>query len=118
MASGLENRAIHSIGLGFNDSRYDIPLILTYDNNNNLTILYVWRKVRMRKVFLLMAAVASGGAEEEAGEATLSTRQEKVFSVFNVVSFPNSACGASSGYNGTCYTSSGEWGTAKVLIGQ
>jgi len=27
-------------------------------------------------------------------------------SVFNVVTFPNSACGASSGYNGTCYTSS------------
>ena len=73
----------------------------------------------MRKVFLLLVAVASCGAEEageEAGEeATLSTRQEKVFSVFNVVSFPNSACGASSGYNGTCYTSSGEWGTAKVL---
>ena len=111
MASGLENRATHSIGLGFNDSRYDIPLILTYNNNNNLTILYVWRKVRMRKVFLLLVAVASCGAEEEAGEAeeaTLPTRQEKVFSVFNVVSFPNSACGASSGYNGTCYTSSGE----------
>ena len=68
----------------------------------------------MKKVFLLLVAVASCGAEdeaEEAGEAeedTLPTRQEKVFSVFNVVSFPNSACGASSGYNGTCYTSSGE----------
>ena len=73
----------------------------------------------MRKVFLLLAAVASGGAGE-AGEAekedTLSTRQEKVFSVFNVVSFPNSACGASSGYNGTCYTSSGKRRTAQVLI--
>ena len=67
----------------------------------------------MRKVFLLLAAVASGGAEEE---ATLSSRQEKVFSVFNVVSFPNSACGASSGYNGTCYTSSGKRRTAQVLI--
>ena len=76
----------------------------------------------MKKVFLLLVAVASGGAEEEAGEAggeaTLPTRQEKVFSVFNVVSFPNSACGASSGYNGTCYTSSGEWGSLQVLIGQ
>ena len=74
----------------------------------------------MRKVFLLLAAVASGGAEEEAGEAgeaeeaTLSTRQEKVFSVFNVVSFPNSACGASSGYNGTCYTSSGKRRTVNI----
>ena len=27
-------------------------------------------------------------------------------SVFNVVTFPNSACGASSGYNGTCFTAS------------
>ena len=26
--------------------------------------------------------------------------------MFNIVSFPNSACGANSGYNGTCYTSS------------
>jgi hypothetical protein len=25
-------------------------------------------------------------------------------SIFNVVTFPNSACGATSGYNGTCYT--------------
>ena len=70
----------------------------------------------MRKVFLLLAAVASGGAGEAEKEATLSTRQEKVFSVFNVVSFPNSACGASSGYNGTCYTSSGKRRTAQVLI--
>ena len=72
----------------------------------------------MRK-FLLLAAVASGGvgeAGEAEEEATLSTRQEKVFSVFNVVSFPNSACGASSGYNGTCYTSSGKRRTAQVLI--
>merc|ERR1711997_841975 len=33
-------------------------------------------------------------------------RGGKVLSVFNVVTFPNSACGASNGYNGTCYTSS------------
>merc|ERR1719512_35679 len=28
----------------------------------------------------------------------------KALSIFNVVTFPNSACGATSGYNGTCYT--------------
>ena len=31
---------------------------------------------------------------------------DKQFSVFNVVTFPNSACGASNGYNGTCFTAS------------
>jgi len=35
-----------------------------------------------------------------------SVRDGKALSVFNVVTFPNSACGASNGYNGTCYTSS------------
>ena len=34
------------------------------------------------------------------------SRDGKALSVFNVVTFPNSACGASSGYNGTCYTAS------------
>ena len=95
--------------MGFNDTSYIIIIIIC-----PYCIVYCYL-VRMKKVFLLLVAVASGGAEE-AGEATLPTRQEKVFSVFNVVSFPNSACGASSGYNGTCYTSSGEWGTAQVLI--
>ena len=33
-------------------------------------------------------------------------REGKALSVFNVVKFPNSACGASNGFNGTCYTSS------------
>merc|ERR1711997_333525 len=33
-------------------------------------------------------------------------RGGKVLSVFNVVTFPNDACGASNGFNGTCYTSS------------
>merc|ERR1712027_159629 len=28
----------------------------------------------------------------------------KALSIFNVVTFPNSACGATNGYNGTCYT--------------
>ena len=39
-------------------------------------------------------------------EETPSERDGKVFGVFNVVTFPNSACAASNGYNGTCYTSS------------
>ena len=34
------------------------------------------------------------------------SRDGKAFSVFNVVKFPNSACGATNGFNGTCYTSS------------
>ena len=33
-------------------------------------------------------------------------RSDKALSVFNVVTFPNSVCAATSGYNGTCYTSS------------
>merc|ERR1712117_872310 len=33
-------------------------------------------------------------------------KEGKALSVFNVVKFPNSACGATNGYNGTCYTSS------------
>merc|ERR1712117_468806 len=31
-------------------------------------------------------------------------RGAKALSIFNVVTFPNSACGATNGYNGTCYT--------------
>jgi hypothetical protein len=33
-------------------------------------------------------------------------RGGKALSVFNVVKFPNDACGASNGFNGTCYTTS------------
>jgi len=35
-----------------------------------------------------------------------SSKHAKALSVFNVVTFPNDACGASNGYNGTCYTTS------------
>merc|ERR1712079_578627 len=49
----------------------------------------------------------SVSAEAEASEvASGENRTPKSLSVFNVVTFPNSACGASNGYNGTCYTSS------------
>ena len=50
-------------------------------------------------LFLLQDAAAND--DQDAG-----SRGEKALSVFNVVTFPNSACGASNGYNGTCYTSS------------
>ena len=35
-----------------------------------------------------------------------SGKEPRALNVFNVVSFPNSACGAKTGYNGTCYTTS------------
>merc|ERR1719288_227261 len=50
-------------------------------------------------VLVLAPLVACNGEEEQ-------ERSAKSLSVFNVVTFPNSACGASNGYNGTCYTSS------------
>ena len=69
-------------------------------------------RVRMRQhaVLCVLASVLATSlvlADTEA-EAEVS-RGGKALSVFNVVTFPNSACGASSGYNGTCYTSSGRW---------
>merc|ERR1711878_215429 len=54
--------------------------------------------------FLLLLVTASLSSETE--EESLPERGNRLLSVFNVVTFPNSACGASSGYNGTCYTSS------------
>ena len=60
--------------------------------------------IRMWGAVLLLCLSAPGlHAELVTSEAA---RDEKVLSVFNVVTFPNSACGASNGYNGTCYTSS------------
>ena len=60
--------------------------------------------IRMWRAVLLLCLSAPGlRAELVTSEAA---RDEKVLSVFNVVTFPNSACGASNGYNGTCYTSS------------
>ena len=60
--------------------------------------------IRMWRAVLLLCLSAPGlRAELVTSEAA---RDEKVLSVFNVVTFPNSACGASNGYNGNCYTSS------------
>jgi len=58
---------------------------------------------RMWRVVILVCVAAARAEQPEEEE---SQRQERVLSVFNVVTFPNSACGASNGYNGTCYTSS------------
>ena len=50
-------------------------------------------------LFLLQAAAANDDQDA-------ASRGEKALSVFNVVTFPNTACGASNGYNGTCFTAS------------
>ena len=55
-------------------------------------------------IFNLLIILATKSSNETSLEDR--DRQSKVFGVFNVVTFPNSACGASNGYNGTCFTSS------------
>jgi len=56
---------------------------------------------------IVVSYLAVGGVlSEETHEEDVGERGGKVLSVFNVVTFPNSACGASNGYNGTCYTAS------------
>jgi len=55
-------------------------------------------------IFLCLCNVCSSSATNK----TTTTRQEKVFSLFSIVQFPNSACTSSSSTysNGTCFTSS------------
>ena len=62
----------------------------------------------MRKfaIVLLTTAIAFKTVSAEEDVPDNSGREDRVLSVFNVVTFPNAACGASNGYNGTCYTSS------------
>merc|ERR1719431_2333547 len=56
---------------------------------------------------ILLALLSPGSAEPSANKTSEQVqRGARALSVFNIVSFPNSACGATSGYNGTCYTSS------------
>jgi len=50
---------------------------------------------------LLLLAVSVSSAKN-----ITDSREGKYLSVFNVVSFPNDACGATNGFNGTCYTAS------------
>jgi len=59
------------------------------------------REIISLLLFSILVLESVSGQEE-----TPSARDGKALSVFNVVTFPNSACGASNGYNGTCYTSS------------
>ena len=50
--------------------------------------------------------LAAFGSKSVYADEDISSKDGRVLSVFNVVTFPNSACGASNGYNGTCFTSS------------
>jgi len=54
----------------------------------------------MKQLLILLAV-----AHLICGEDVLE-RTGRNLSVFNVVSFPNSVCGATNGFNGTCYTAS------------
>ena len=52
------------------------------------------------KMLILSLLICSAAAAAEEG------RDDRVMSVFNVVRFPNSACGSANNFNGTCYTAS------------
>jgi len=69
--------------------------------------VYSEHSTRMCKlVVLALFSVLSGGLAENIANRTEvdEGRGAKALSIFNVVTFPNSACGATNGYNGTCYT--------------
>merc|ERR1712050_324112 len=55
-------------------------------------------------VFILVLAQGSYGQTANNRTDVEEGAKAKALSIFNVVTFPNSACGATSGYNGTCYT--------------
>ena len=57
-------------------------------------------KILIFLVVLHLVHLSSQSSEEE------TERGGKTLSVFNVVKFPNSVCGATNGFNGTCYTTS------------
>merc|ERR1712183_1229699 len=54
--------------------------------------------VRMIIVTLVFILVAAGGGD------TAESRDGKVFSIFNVIKFPNTECAGTNSLNGTCYT--------------
>ena len=76
-------------------------------NNSSLNIIFFNFEIyfSMREIFLLCLLSLSFAAEEDSHDAG-EVRDGKALSVFNVVTFPNSACSATNGYNGTCYTAS------------
>jgi len=57
---------------------------------------------------VLVLTLLGQGSFENVGNKTAEEelRGAKALSVFNIVTFPNSVCTATSGFNGTCYTSS------------
>jgi len=58
-------------------------------------------------ILLFVTSSSASMNQTQEGESSSSGgRLDRQFSVFNVVTFPNSVCAASSGYNGTCYSSS------------
>ena len=57
------------------------------------------------KILILLALLQLVSLSRQSSEAE-DERAGKSLSVFNVVKFPNSVCGATNGYNGTCYTTS------------
>merc|ERR1711936_9253 len=64
-------------------------------------------KIRMKQIFLFFfPSLTSPALSSQPEESSQEERGGKVLSVFNVVTFPNSACGATNGFNGTCYTAS------------
>jgi len=54
----------------------------------------------------LLGVLGNAHADAASNKTEPNARDGKALSVFNVVTFPNVACGASTGYNGTCYTAS------------
>merc|ERR1712115_220089 len=61
---------------------------------------------RMLVLLSVVAILVQGSFGQAANNRTdvEEGARAKALSIFNVVTFPNSACGATSGYNGTCYT--------------
>merc|ERR1712117_1005303 len=57
-----------------------------------------------RMLFLALCAIIAFVSAEPGTNKTGVLEGAKAKALFNVVSFPNTACGATSGYNGTCYT--------------
>ncbi|XP_059088780.1 uncharacterized protein LOC131884901 [Tigriopus californicus] len=54
---------------------------------------------------LALALALAWNIAEISSTPSNATRQGKLFSIFQIINFPNDACGGSSSRNGTCYTS-------------
>ena len=58
------------------------------------------------KILILLGLLQLVHLSSQSSEQSEDERAGKSLSVFNVVKFPNSVCGATNGFNGTCYTTS------------